>query len=270
MHCLILDCDDAAKDLLTAELWERGTQGIVESDLPGERTRLQAFFDEGTDSAELTALFAEYGAAWQRVEEVDWNARMRASWQSFAVGKRFYLVPAWRDDRAPEGRLRLEIDPGMAFGTGTHATTQLCMEAMEKLLRPEDRVLDLGTGSGILARAAAMLGARSVVGCDIDADAAGAAASNIGKAGLKIPIFAGSARSVRAKSVDLLLANINAETLIGLAKEIAGLLAPEGRAVVTGFTPRDAARVEAALGGAGIRILEAREKDGWSAFVCRG
>jgi ribosomal protein L11 methyltransferase len=269
MHCLILECDAAEKDLLAAELWERGTEGIVENDLPGERTRLQAFFADGTDQAALTELFTAHGAVWERVEEVDWNARMRESWQAFPVGERFYLVPAWREDAAPEGRLRLEIDPGMAFGTGTHATTQLCMEALERVLRPEDRVLDLGTGSGILARAAAMLGARSVVGCDIDVDAAGAALANIRKASLNISIFAGSARSVRAGSVDLLLANINAETLVGLAGEMAGMLAAGGRAVVTGFTPLDRERVTGALAGVRLTILEAREKDGWSALVCR-
>src|ERR1700738_1813831 len=88
--------------------------------------------------------------------------------QPMTVGARFFLVPEWRDDPTPAGRFRIAVNPGQAFGTGVHETTRLCLEAIEEFVRPGSAVLDVGTGSGILARAAALLGAKRVYGCDVD------------------------------------------------------------------------------------------------------
>src|SRR6185312_10980629 len=88
--------------------------------------------------------------------------------QPMEVGQRFYLVPEWRDDPAPEGRFRVTVNPGMAFGTGVHETTQLCIEALEDFVQPGMIVLDVGTGSGILATVARLLGAERAIACDND------------------------------------------------------------------------------------------------------
>ena len=119
--------------------------------------------------------------------------------QPMEVGARFYLVPEWRDDPTPAGRFRIEVNPGMAFGTGVHETTRLCLEALEQYLRPGMRVLDVGTGSGILASAAALLGAERVYACDIDPVAVEIAGMG----------FVGSVDAVAAGAADVVMANIS-------------------------------------------------------------
>ena len=109
-------------------------------------TSLRAFF--ASDAPELRAAFDPYGARWEQVEERDWVAVAHARLEPMLVGERFFLVPVWRDDPAPAGRMRIVVNPGMAFGTGAHETTQLCIEALERRLRPGAAVLDVGTGSG--------------------------------------------------------------------------------------------------------------------------
>src|SRR5215468_5783093 len=162
MFSLEIECDPEDRDLLIAELWEQGSEGIVELN-PGA---VRAFFDNAADRRLLHARFP--GARERKEEDRDWVQSSRDMIQPMEVGRRFFLVPEWRDDPAPEGRLRIAVNPGMAFGTGVHESTQLCIEAMEDYLTPGMSVLDVGTGQGILSRAARLLGAGSVIACDID------------------------------------------------------------------------------------------------------
>ena len=252
MFSVALECGAGEKDELIAELWERGTQGIVEGELPNGRTELRAFFESRIDDQ----AWARFGPRWREEADQDWSEQWRDSWQPELVGERFFLTPSWSNAPTPPGRIRIEMPAGMAFGTGQHATTQLCLEAMERHVKAGETVLDLGTGSGILARAAVILQAGRVIGCDIDADAAGAAARYAEGAS----VFAGSLRSVRSGSVDLLVANINAETIVSLAGEIKRT---SRRAILSGFPPQEAARVERALG----RAVVSSEKDGWAALI---
>ena len=154
MFSLEIDCDADGRDLLIADLWELGLAGIVElSD-----TRVRAFFEATGDSAGLLARYP--GARMREEENRDWVEEARELLQPMEVGRRFFLVPEWRDDPAPPGRFRITVNPGLAFGTGVHETTRLCLEALEDLVKPGTAVLDVGTGSGILAEAARLLGAR--------------------------------------------------------------------------------------------------------------
>ena len=230
MNILTLECDRDQKDLLAAELYEAGTLGLIEEDLPDSRCLLRAFFDGETALAQR---FSAYGASLRQADEPDWVAAARAQWQPLSVGEQFYLVPAWRDDPAPPGRLRLEMPPGTAFGTGLHPATQLALEALERCVHPGDSVLDLGTGSGILSAGAILLGAGQVIACDIDEEAARAAR---GYCGRQVAIFVGSARSLRGASVDVIVANINAATISSLASEMARVLNSGGRVILSGFT----------------------------------
>ena len=148
MFSLEIDCDTDDRDLLIAELWEWGCAGIVE--LPAGAVR--AFFEDSTDRRPLLAMFP--GSRERTEEERDWVQAARDLLQPMEVGRRFFLVPEWRDDPTPAGRLRIAVNPGMAFGTGVHETTRLCLEAMEHWVQPGMTVLDIGTGQGILARAA--------------------------------------------------------------------------------------------------------------------
>jgi len=250
VYALRLECRHEDKDLLAAELWERGTAGIIEEDLPKGRCCLRAFFETPFEMA---------GGSWEWDEPKDWVEESHAQWKPLLIGRRFFLVPAWQDDPAPPGRLRLEFQTGMACGTGWHPATQLALEAMEQHVEPGATVLDVGTGSGILSLAAGLLGAGRVFACDIDASAVAVAAERCRQASF----FVGSARSVRPASIDVLVANINAEALIQLAREIARVLKPGGRAILSGFPVRRLERVQAAF-----RPQEALTKEEWAALVC--
>lgn len=250
MYALRVECCREDKDLLVAELCDRGTAGIIEEDLAGGRCRLRAFFE---------IPFEMNGGSWEWQEPKDWVAESQALWAPRLVGERFFLVPAWRDDPTPPGRLRLEFQTGMACGTGWHPATQLALEALERQVQPGATVLDVGAGSGILSMAAALLDADRVFACDIDPAAVAAASGRCRQA----CFFVGSARSVRSGSIDVLVANINAEALIQLAEEISRVLKPGGRAILSGFQARHLERVQAAF-----PVREALTQEEWAAVVC--
>ncbi len=244
------------KDLLVAELWEEGSAGIAELN----DGRLRAFFEDRADRVALMERFR--AASWRQEELRDWVAESRADWEPLLVGERFFLVPEWRGDPAPEGRFRIVVNPGMAFGTGRHATTQLCLEALERYVRPGMRVLDVGTGAGILAQAAALLGAATVWACDLDPDAVGIARGNAGP-----NLFIGSVDAARSGSVGLIAANISPEAIARLAPELLRCLPPDGIALLSGFERHEAASVQAELERFGGAILEARHKESWALLV---
>ena len=176
------------------------------------------------------------------------------------VGERFFLVPEWRDDPAPAGRFRMVVNPGMAFGTGVHETTRLCLEALERYVRPGMDVLDVGTGSGILARAAGLLGARRVYACDTDADA-------VEIAGGQFPAlarFVGSADAVADGVADVVVANISPEAITALAPDLLRARRAGGVLLASGFEEREVELVKAAVG----QVREVRTKGTWAIAVC--
>jgi ribosomal protein L11 methyltransferase len=174
--------------------------------------------------------------------------------QPMKVGERFFLVPFWRDDPTPPGRLRIAVNPGMAFGTGVHETTQLCLEALEKYLTPGMSVLDVGTGSGILAEAARLLGARLVYACDTDPVAVQIAGNG----------FVGSVDAIADASADLVVANISPQAIISLAPDLLRVLRrPGGVILASGFERDEVELVKARLPPA----HEVREKANWALIV---
>jgi ribosomal protein L11 methyltransferase len=248
MFSLEIECDADDRDLLIAELWEQGSAGIVELDA----RRVRAFFDDGAERDELFELFP--GATYRVEEQRDWVQSARELLQPMEVGARFFLVPEWRDDPAPPGRFRIAVNPGMAFGTGVHETTQLSMEALEKFVKPGMSVLDVGTGSGILARAAKLLGAGKVYACDTDPVAVRIAGDG----------FVGSVDAVAAGSCDLVVANISPEAIIELAPDLVRVLRPGGVLLASGFELQEVEQVQAALPPA----REVRQKRTWALVIC--
>jgi ribosomal protein L11 methyltransferase len=239
MFSLEIECPPGGRDLLIADLWEQGSAGIVELD----DVRLRAFFD---DHSIRDALLARYpGAAWRFEEQRDWVEAAREKLPPMLVGNRFFLVPEWRDDPTPPGRLRIVVNPGMAFGTGFHETTQLCIEAMERCVRPGMALLDVGTGSGILAQAGQLLGAAPVFGCDTDALAIEVARRNLRSA------FVGSVDAVRSGIAGVVVANISPEAILELAPDLFRVLKPAGTALLSGFESRQVELIQNALPGAG-------------------
>jgi ribosomal protein L11 methyltransferase len=256
MFSIEIECPPERNDMLIAELWAEGSTGIVELDGGG----LRAFFDDDADRVALAQRF--HAASWRREEDEDWVAISRANWEPLLVGERFFLVPEWRSDRAPDQRFRIVVNPGMAFGTGMHETTQLCLEALETYAHPGVPMLDVGTGSGILAQAAALLGAGPVWACDVDADAVEIARGSAGP-----NLFIGSVSAVRERTAGLIAANISPDTIAWLAPELLRCLRADGLALLSGFERHEAAAVRAQLESCGGEFREARYKRDWALLV---
>ncbi|MCC7235479.1 MAG: 50S ribosomal protein L11 methyltransferase [Bryobacterales bacterium] len=268
MHSLSLRTADRDKDLLVMELWDRGTTGVLETELPGNVWELRAFFDEPFDASSLSCAFAEPPPAWRDEGSPDWETGWQRAWEPLPVGRRLLLLPAWM--QPPPGhpdRLIVLVHPGQASGSGYHAPTQLALLALETYLQEDDSVLDVGAGTGILLAAAAALGARTLFGCEIDRSAAAIAQANLAAEGIPAHIWTGSPRSLAPRSVSLIAANLNGVTLDLLLPEFARVLRPGGRIILSGFTERWRARLAAEYAGAGFQLLDRLEQERWRALV---
>ena len=213
------------------------------------------------------------------LREEDWAYGWQKYYQPMTVGEKVYIVPEWeRGKSVPEGRTAVYLNPGLTFGTGSHASTQLCLTLLEKYLRPGDRVLDLGCGSGILSIAALNLGASRAVGVDIDPKAVDVAYENAGLNGIgrdRYTVRAGDVLSDKALVEELamagpyevVLANIVADVIIPLSAGVEAFLAPVGVFVCSGIIDTRADEVQGALERNGLKITERLEKDGWCSLA---
>lgn len=214
-------------DFVLAELASLGTLGVHELDRPGEAAvMLQAYFEAPFDPG----WFAAFSPRWSKPPDVDWTEEWKRGIEPLLVGERLFLVPDWRDDPTPPGRLRLTVHFRQASGSGYHAPTQLALQAMERHLHPGETFLDVGTGSGILSRAAQLLGARRVIACDIDEEALQEARD--------LTPFCGSARALRSGVADCVAANINAQGLLLMAPDLLRVTRPGGTLILGGFKER--------------------------------
>jgi ribosomal protein L11 methyltransferase len=248
MFSIDLACAPDDKDLMIAELWEAGCTGIVEI---SEDVKLRVFFD---DDARAAGLQSRFGGEIQPADTRDWVAFAHEYLKPIQIGRRIFVCPEWRDDPTPAGRIRIEVNAGLAFGTGAHETTRLCLEAIERHLKPGMTVVDVGTGSGILAEAAAKLGAGAVYANDNDPEAVAVANENFEKACVAVSLSLGSAADFPADLADLIVANISPAWIADLAPDWVRVLKPGGIAILSGFEASDIARVSAALESAGARL----------------
>jgi len=220
----------------------------------------------------------EYSTA--PLTENDWAYSWQKYYKPLKIGARLYVVPEWeRDAGVPDGRTPLYLNPGLTFGTGSHASTQLCLAGVEEHTGPGCRVLDLGCGSGILSIAALCLGAGEAVAVDIDPKAADVAYENAALNGIgreKYWVLTGDVLTDRAlaaqlkeKRYELVLANIVADVIIPLSAVVPELLAPSGVFLCSGIIAQRAGEVERALEKNGFRVTRRREKDGWCALEAR-
>ena len=207
----------------------------------------------------------------------DWAYSWQKYYKPLEIGKRLYVVPQWmKEDPVPNGRVPFYLNPGLTFGTGSHASTQLCLEGVEEHTREGRAVLDLGCGSGILSIAALCLGAGDAVAVDIDPKAVDVAYENAALNGIgrdRYTVRAGNvlsdaalARELSQRQYHLVLANIVADVIIPLAPHVPQLLEEDGVFLCSGIIDTRAQEVEAAIRRAGLKLTKKREKNGWVAL----
>ncbi len=289
MRAFCVTVAEADEDQTVAALWEAGTTGVEVKPTPGGQVQLLAYFADSSAAPSLALLPPGATVEPAEVQDVDWVARFREGFHAFRAG-RFVIVPAWDSGRSPAIALSpttnassvtvgaspravdrtspgfppslpaldrpspdtLIIDPGRAFGTGTHETTRLCLAALESLSarRPLGRTLDLGAGTGLLAVAAVRLGASFVCASDLDPEANHASRHHARLNGVRLAVVqADGARGFRPGSFDLVLANLMALLLVDRAAEIRALLSPGAALVLSGLLLEDVPFVRAAFEG---------------------
>ena len=235
--------------------------------------------DDDDGRAQLAAIRAGIGRelTTATVRDSDWENNWRQYYQPIETGERLVVVPEWLDAPA-DGRLPLRLDPGLIFGTGSHGTTRLCLEGVERYVKPGDRVLDLGTGSGILAIAAVLLGAKEAVGCDIDPKASRVAAENASYNGIgtdRFRCYTGDInqdpelKASLAGKYDLVVANIIADVIIPLTAVAGEYLKPDGLFLTSGIIEHRAEDVKNALEAHGFEVLETRYREGWVSYTAK-
>ena len=245
-------------------------------DKPRDVVIIHIYLEPGSQPAEtLAAIDARMEAAGipytvetAGVEQEDWQNGWRKYYHPLEIGRRLAVVPSWQE--YDTDRVKLMLDPGLAFGTGGHETTSLCLEALDSLVQGGERVLDIGTGSGILAIAALKLGAASAEGVDIDPVAVRTAVENAALNGVdgKFSGLVGDLSDQASGVYNIITANIVANAIISLSTAVPGLRAAGGHFIASGIIDTRADEVEAALKAAGLAVAERKEKRGWVCFVC--
>lgn len=216
---------------------------------------------------------------YRTIVAADWSESWKVNFQPLRIGRRLMIVPAWLNPPLAPGDVAVRLDPGMAFGTGTHPTTQLCLQAIERHLKPGEPMLDLGTGSGILAIAAAKLGAGPILAVDIDDEAVRVARENAAANAVadRILIGQGSLAEVLAGrygpqwvGVPFVAANILARVIVNLLEQgLAQTVAPGGLLVLSGILDSQAYQVKAALPAQGLKLVAQEAIEDWVAIIAR-
>lgn len=251
-----------------------GEPGMEPTEAAWDHSRVVALTNEDDDQAAIVAAAAEQiklatlpKFTTRKVEEQDWVRLTQSQFAPIHIGKNIWVVPSWHEAPDPDG-LILELDPGLAFGTGSHPTTRLCMEWLEANPAPGKTVLDYGCGSGILAMVAKKVGAGEVVGVDIDPQAIESAADNAERNKCEIEYFLPDtfAQSKHAEQkFDIVVANILSSPLKLMAPMLSGRVAPGGALILSGVLARQAEEVAAAYAPF-IQLGVWAEQDGWVAL----
>ncbi len=275
----ILDRADLPDPAKPTAHWELMDQSVIDA-MP-EDVQVKAWFEEDALQSilpplrEQLALLKEQSGlgtlalSMQGVKEEDWAENWKQYYKPFRIGEHMVVKPTWEPWEEQPGDLIIEIDPGMAFGTGSHETTAMCVQMIEKYYGGGS-LLDVGTGSGILAIAAARLGAKDIVAVDIDPDAVRVAKENVAHNGLDgcIDVRVGDLLQGLDRQFDFAVANILAPVICMLAAPLKNHLRKNGRFVCSGIIAEAKDEVEAALLAAGYIIDETKRQGDWIAFSC--
>jgi ribosomal protein L11 methyltransferase len=271
---------------LTNLAWEMGALGVVEEERPGRGARLRAFFPATVSASGLEASVRAYldglrELGFEPVTELsvgavadeNWADAWRAHFTPRAAGRRLLIAPPW-DTPAPNGRIVITIDPGRAFGTGHHGSTLGCLTALESVIERDRsaRMIDLGTGSGILAIAAARLGVRAILAVDEDPDAVAAAVANVARnhvADRVRCVVADAGRLEETAPAPLVVANLLSGAHRRLADQYERTLLRGGTLLLGGILDAEAADVVGALGAHGFDPRESLSVEGWTTLELR-
>lgn len=269
-----------AEEFAGLMLFDLGTTGIITLAEHADSLELGAYFDQQTD-AEMIARLLEIeftraglrasllGVSISALPDQDWMQKWKEGFAPTTIGQRLIVAPSWRLPEETDGRIVIQIDPGMAFGTGTHETTRMCLEAINARWRG-GRLLDVGTGTGILAIAAALLAPETrVTAIDIDPQAIEVARENIeiNHALDAIDLAVAPPRDYVGRAFDAVVANLTAEVILDLFGDLVGCLAPTGEMILSGILTVLADDVARAVVAAGLTVVERRAMGEWSVIV---
>lgn len=205
-----------------------------------------------------------------KIFEEDWANNWKKYYKPVRIGKNMVIKPLWEDYELSESDIEIALDPGMAFGTGTHETTRMCVEALEKYVTKEATVFDIGTGSGILAIAAAKLGAKKVIGVDLDPVAVTAAKENVSYNNVpQTEILLGNLTDVIEGKAEIVVANIIADVIIFLSDEVKNFILPEGLFITSGIIKDRQEDVVSKLKASNFDILEVKNEGEWVCIVSK-
>ena len=234
--------------------------------------------DDEEGNAVLAAVRAAgYKVSTTLIRDEDWENNWKEFYKPIPIGEKLVVVPEW-EETPDDGRIPLRLDPGLIFGTGSHATTRMCLENLEELSAPGKRVLDLGCGSGILAIGALLLGCKEAVGCDIDPKAPDVALSNAALNGIgedRFKVYAGDVltdegmRKFLGTGYDLVMANIVSDVIIPLAGIVRRFMKEGAELVVSGIIEGRQDEVVAALEENGFTITAGYCQEEWHCFRCK-
>jgi ribosomal protein L11 methyltransferase len=234
---------------------------------PDEQDRLQRLERE---LAHLRRLYGIPAPQLRHLGRADWAEAWKAQYRVLHIGQRLVIRPSWLSYTPQPGEVVLTLDPGMAFGTGLHASTRLCLAALERCLRPGDALLDVGTGSGILAIAAARLGAGAVLALDVDPLAVRVARENAALNGVAeiVEVRQGSLPVEPSAGWDIIVVNILAETIARMAPALAAHLATGGLLIASGVLAWQEQLLSEALAAQGFVLAERWREEDWLALAC--
>ena len=275
---ITIPADESERELLIAPMADLGCKGFLETDSSlnsyleiGRLTSGQLASLPDRLNSILNALAITGKPSMREIPEENWNRRWEESIESIEIGERFVIKPSWRS--YPEGteKLVLEIDPKMSFGTGHHETTRLCLRLLERWLKSGSRVLDVGTGTGILAIAAVKLGAAAAVGIDVDDWSVSNALENVKANGLagSVRISEASFQEFNGEQFDCVLANLSLDTISEGLHSLVGLTIQNGLLILSGFLCSDATTIEKRLAALGLAIADRLDEGDWMAVVVR-
>ncbi|WFD11580.1 50S ribosomal protein L11 methyltransferase [Tepidibacter hydrothermalis] len=272
---LFQDKEEIAWDYIEENVFDTGYEGVIIKAYLNEQKNIVGEVEMVREKIKLLPTYGinigEGSVNITEVDEQDWANSWKQYYKPAKVGEKIVVKPTWEEYEKNEGDIVIELDPGMAFGTGTHETTTMCIRELEKRVNKEDAVFDIGCGSGILSIAAAKLGAKKTIGVDLDEVAVKVSKENaeLNNVDSSVEIRYGNLMNVVTEKADIVVANIIADIIAILAKDVSNFLNEDGLFISSGIILDKIEFVKAALIENNFEILEVNTMGEWAAIVSK-